>query len=102
MHRDVKPSNILMDKHCGIHIIDFGLARRVSSTQDYFSEQVVAPLVISRENPLLNQPDEVLSLDSESALPSFSPPQRQLTRHIATRWYRPPEIIVLQVFIPLP
>ena len=32
MHRDVKPSNILMDQNCGIHIIDFGLARRIAPT----------------------------------------------------------------------
>lgn len=97
MHRDIKPSNILMDKQCGIRLIDFGLARRIAPSKDYHSEQFFQPTTVSETNPQIIQSDALPRLDSDTTLPTLSPPQRQLTRHVATRWYRPPEIITLQV-----
>ncbi|CBK19656.2 uncharacterized protein [Blastocystis hominis] len=97
MHRDIKPSNILMDKQCGIHIIDFGLARRVAPNKDYHSEQFFQPITVAETNPMIIQSDALPRLDSDTTLPTLSLPQRQLTRHVATRWYRPPEVITLQV-----
>ena len=97
MHRDIKPSNILMDKQCGIHLIDFGLARRIAPSKDYHSEQFFQPITVSETNPMIIQSNALPRLDSDTTLPTLNPPQRQLTRHVATRWYRPPEVITLQV-----
>ena len=99
MHRDVKPSNILMDTQCGIHVIDFGLARRISPTQPVARSDSETISVLSAQS------DDLGALQVDQTAESSEPPpllqrpvlQRQLTRHIATRWYRAPEIIILEV-----
>ena len=100
MHRDVKPSNILMDTQCGFHVIDFGLARRISPTQpvprsDSATISVLSAQSADSEFLQSNQTEE----SAEEPRPMLQRPvlQRQLTRHIATRWYRAPEIIILEV-----
>lgn len=56
LHRDMKPSNVLVNTDCSIKLADFGLAR------------------------------SILSLEQER--------KPVLTDYIATRWYRPPEILL--------
>ena len=56
VHRDMKPSNILINKDCTVKLADFGLARYMKGVEEY-----VEPV---------------------------------LTDYIATRWYRPPEILL--------
>eukprot|EP00796_Vickermania_ingenoplastis_P004956 gene4958-3556_t len=56
LHRDMKPSNVLVNADCSIKLADFGLAR------------------------------SILSLEQER--------RPVLTDYIATRWYRPPEILL--------
>ena len=34
MHRDLKPLNIMLDKHYNVKVIDFGDARRVNEELD--------------------------------------------------------------------
>lgn len=109
MHRDVKPSNILMDQNCGIHIIDFGLARRIAPTtvalslsqsQDLASTPVL-PLTPRAEPAHYSDDgsDEELESVASTAtkMPSITRLERQLTKHIATRWYRAPEVLIMDV-----
>lgn len=56
IHRDMKPSNILIDRSCLIKLADFGLSRFMKGVKE--------------------------SIDPV------------LTDYIATRWYRPPEILL--------
>ncbi|CAD2214154.1 mitogen-activated protein kinase [Angomonas deanei] len=58
LHRDMKPSNLLVNSDCSMKVADFGLARSILSLE---REQVARPM---------------------------------LTDYIATRWYRPPEILL--------
>ncbi|KAG5489949.1 hypothetical protein JKF63_00067 [Porcisia hertigi] len=58
LHRDMKPSNLLVNSDCTMKVADFGLARSILSLE---SEQTSRPV---------------------------------LTDYIATRWYRPPEILL--------
>jgi len=66
-HRDLKPANCLVNEDCCVKICDFGLARAIGS---------------SSLGPDLDEGG-----DRE---------KRQLTGHVVTRWYRAPELILLQ------
>ena len=99
MHRDVKPSNILMDTQCGIHVIDFGLARRISPAH-HAPRSNSATISVASTLSADTVMDPALETAQEPApRPTIERPvlQRQLTRHVATRWYRAPEIIILEV-----
>lgn len=74
-HRDLKPANCLVDQDCSVKICDFGLARAVA--------------VPTHPSAL---PDDSDAEDSEDQ-PKLS---RNLTKHVVTRWYRAPELILLQ------
>ncbi|KAG8226949.1 hypothetical protein J437_LFUL004667 [Ladona fulva] len=64
VHRDQKPSNILIDVNCHCKLADFGLARSLNPKE---------------------------SLDGKGTPEIIDP---SLTDYVATRWYRAPEILV--------
>jgi len=68
-HRDLKPANCLVNEDCSVKICDFGLARAVGGTSQHFAA--------------LDQAGQAASA-------------RNLTGHVVTRWYRAPELILLQ------
>lgn len=80
-HRDLKPTNILVTQDNHVSLIDFGLARQLRP--------------LDAAVPAVDQPQPA------GTLKSLAPPKpavlsRQLTQHVVTRWYRPPELILLQ------
>jgi mitogen-activated protein kinase 1/3 len=74
-HRDLKPANCLVNEDCTVKIADFGLARAVGG------EGASRPW----------RPRKKKELDEEGSAPA-----RTLTGHVVTRWYRAPELILLQ------
>jgi mitogen-activated protein kinase 1/3 len=77
LHRDLKPANVLVNQDCSVKICDFGLARAAFGEDTAEHEETPA---------------------SEEERPGAAPRRpRSLTGHVVTRWYRAPELILLNV-----
>lgn len=87
VHRDLKPSNILVDSKCQVKIIDFGLARQMSP-----QTRKIALSTVCTGRGRDHQVDS-----SEGLMEPSSGTERQLTLHVVTRWYRAPELILMQM-----
>lgn len=70
-HRDLKPANCLVNQDCAVKICDFGLSRAIGGE-------------IAQQNAEM------------STVEQAQPQRRHLTGHVVTRWYRAPELILLQ------
>ncbi|GAB9470455.1 hypothetical protein Gpo141_00007699 [Globisporangium polare] len=70
IHRDMKPSNVLLNSNCDLKICDFGLARGGVSTSQHQQQQSSTNSSKSRNN------------------------REELTEYVVTRWYRAPEIML--------
>jgi len=73
-HRDMKPANCLVNQDCSVKIADFNLSRAVSGLVEDDQEKV---------------------LDAPTAQKRGAQ-KRELTFHVVSRWYRAPEVILLQ------
>ncbi|KAJ1604463.1 putative mitogen-activated protein kinase 2 [Cryptosporidium canis] len=101
-HRDLKPANCLVNQDCGVKICDFGLARTVKKPIDALNYN--SSVISGSSNSVLNRkpmvgPDQIKGGDSqenEGLKQGGRFLKRQLTGHVVTRWYRAPELILLQ------
>mmetsp|Transcript_33761 Transcript_33761/g.93279 ORF Transcript_33761/g.93279 Transcript_33761/m.93279 type:complete len:437 (-) Transcript_33761:132-1442(-) len=80
-HRDLKPANCLVNQDCTVKICDFGLSRAIGD-----ADMVGVNSLPDGEN----QDGPAPAAGGNQRL------QRHLTGHVVTRWYRAPELILLQ------
>lgn len=80
IHRDLKPANCLLNQDCSVRICDFGLARTINEEQEqkHYVE------------------DDEEREENEKPGPHNKDLSKQLTAHVVTRWYRAPELILLE------
>jgi len=79
-HRDLKPANCLVNQDCTVKICDFGLSCAFVGD----TEQKALPDTLDGED------QKAAEVGGQKPLP------RHLTVHVVTRWYRAPELILLQ------
>jgi len=93
LHRDIKPENIMVREDGVVKLIDFGFTRLALSDDD--KSIVEKGLEAAEEGPTpaaaAGQPDETEPLYRRQRY-------RRLSTHVTTRWYRAPEVLLLDPF----
>jgi serine/threonine protein kinase len=108
VHRDMKPTNILLNRDCELAVADLGLARFIGlpgggrrghrDSIDYLPG-LSPPPVMSEQSNHLSEPsgadaDEITGQSDVSGGVGSGVGLGSLTKYVVTRWYRAPELLV--------
>lgn len=91
----------MINSDCKIKICDFGLARSYALlNEDYQNLSAIAEVDEESESKMEDEEDmtrePVIRPLGESSSSALSETDRKLTGHVVTRWYRAPEVILLE------
>jgi mitogen-activated protein kinase 1/3 len=88
-HRDLKPANCLVNQDCTVKICDFGLSRAIDNEEPQIGELPNTPREAGNATGSNAEATSGIVLTSQKA-------KKALTNHVVTRFYRAPELILLQ------
>jgi len=102
MHRDIKPANILFDADCNIKICDFGLARSLpeslvgkgSNNSKRTRDSIMQMKLL--ETSGVEACNKAIALKLSKRREELKKKPRCLSNHVGSRWYRAPEISLLE------
>lgn len=96
-HRDLKPANVLLFENGKTKLCDFGLSRFVESVSDTRRKSLgkMGALGLRDLNIMISKLKLTKTEEFEDDGCSL-PLKRQLTSHVVTRWYRAPELILIE------
>lgn len=87
-HRDLKPANCFVNQDCTVKIGDFGLSRAIGGEQLHLHHHP--------HTPRSEEEDQAAKKPAVPQVPHTQRLKKNLTGHVVTRWYRAPELILLQ------
>jgi len=116
VHRDLKLANILINSDCSIKVCDFGLARGINDEESADATDLMKMESVEEcddykgnkkghgssgssssnsSDGSSSGKDERRAIKKEKRKQAVK--QRVVTKHVVTRWYRAPEVILLQL-----
>lgn len=125
LHRDIKPGNILVNEDCTVRLCDFGLGRSISGTptgidlvnqmckeidkgkdptkieefKDYTDSRKATmddDIDLDKNGTRSYEEKREIHFKLQKTKMSRRKMKRSLTGHVVTRWYRAPELILLE------
>jgi mitogen-activated protein kinase 1/3 len=109
IHRDIKPANILISQDCNVKICDFGLSRSLNDHCNYKETGINYDTIninsIKLRKNITNQarmgksPQEIKNSFGEMLIsdrPRRKEMKRVISLHVGSRWYRAPEISLVE------